>query len=155
MNLFQILDINCSDQGIASIVAIAKTIITIIQWGIPIVLIIMGSIDMFKAVSSGDEKTTKEAKDKFIKRLIYAVVAFLIPFIISLIFSLVGSIFGNATGGDAVTASNTVSQFFQCWNNNNVQSNADEQKVACQWANGNTSYNVDLSTCVSGGGTVQ
>ena len=76
--MFQILTCSSSMQVVVNAI---QAILTFIRWGIPIVLIILGSIDMFKAMASGDEKKSQEARKTFIRRLIYAVVAFLIPFI--------------------------------------------------------------------------
>lgn len=118
MNLIQILEvpIDCSKGDISIVIIAIKTVFTLIQWAIPLVLIIMGTIDMFKAMSSGDEKVTKEAQQKFIRRLIYAVVAFLIPFIISLIFTFVGNM---TSTSDKVDLS-SFNQFMACWSGKNV-----------------------------------
>ena len=121
MNLFQILDATCSTQ-MQTLIGAVKFILTLIRWAIPIVLIIMGSIDMFKAMASGDEKKAKEAQKTFIRRLIYAVVAFLIPFIISLVFDFIGSTFNNQELQDAAAEGNN---FFVCWNNASSNSSSD------------------------------
>lgn len=109
--MFQILDL-CTEE-MAVVVGAVKTIFTLIQIAIPGVLIVLGTIDMFKAMASGDEKKTKEAQRTFIRRLIYAVVAFLIPFIIRLVFNFVANNIGTEEGKTGQTAYN---QFFACWN---------------------------------------
>ncbi|MBR3720689.1 MAG: hypothetical protein IKN09_03000 [Clostridia bacterium] len=108
--MFEILDLCTSEMQV--VVAFVKTIFTLIQIAIPGVLIVLGTIDMFKAMASGDEKKTKESQQKFIRRLIYAVVAFLIPFIIRLVFNFVSN---NINTGDT-TASSAYEEFFSCWN---------------------------------------
>lgn len=70
--------------------------ITLIQVFIPIILIILGMLDMGKAVTSNDEKTMKEAQGRLIKRVIYAVVVFLIVALVKLVVGVVGDI--NADG---------------------------------------------------------
>ena len=60
MNLFQILEEVACEGDILTIVSAIKFIFTLIQWAIPCVLIVLGTIDMFKAMTSGDEKATKE-----------------------------------------------------------------------------------------------
>lgn len=60
-------------------------LITILRWGIPIVLIILGTVDVGKAVVSGDDKKQKAAYQTFLKRLIAAVVVFLVPAIVGLV----------------------------------------------------------------------
>ena len=63
----------------------------IIQIGIPIILIIMGSIDLGKAVLSSDDKEIKGATGKLIKRAIAAVAVFFIATIVSLLMGLFGT----------------------------------------------------------------
>ena len=111
MNLFQTLENICTGD-VQTVVAAVKTVFTLIQWAIPCVLIVLGTVDMFKAMTSGDEKATKEAQKKFIRRLIYAVVAFLIPFIISLVFTFVGKMIDDDAAQQGKT---TYDNFFGCW----------------------------------------
>ena len=56
---------------------------------IPIVLIIMGSIDFMKATVAGKEDDIKKAQSTFIKRLIAAVIVFLVPLITNIIMGTV------------------------------------------------------------------
>lgn len=113
MNLFQILaEVPCEDD-IKVVVSAVHFVFTLIQWAIPLVLVVLGTIDMFKAMASGDEKKTKEAQKTFIRRLIYAVVAFLLPFIISLTFTFVGKAVQSDT---AQEGKQTTTNFFECWN---------------------------------------
>lgn len=87
--------------GIASVVGLAKMVIKVLQLVVPIGLIIMGTIDMAKAVIAGDEKKMKEAQKPFIKRIIAAVIVFLIPIIVNMVLSFV------TTGN---------SDWINCWN---------------------------------------
>ena len=144
MNLFQMLAINPCTEELGVVVGAVKTIFTLIQWAIPLVLIVMGTLDMFKAMASGDEKKTKEAKDKFIRRLIYAVVAFLIPFIISLVFRFVGNMFNDNE------ASNTFADFMKCWDGNYGSSN--ERTGYCTYPAGNIAK-VSEKVCKDAGGS--
>lgn len=65
-------------------------IIYIIRIVIPVIIVLLGTIDLGKAVMSGEEKTVKEAQKSFIKRLIYGVAIFFIFVIVEVIFSLLG-----------------------------------------------------------------
>lgn len=113
-NLFQIgvvgnADGNC--QGLGPIVRlIKKGVFPIVQIGIPIVLIVLGTVDLGKAVISSDEKEVKQAQSRLIKRCIYAVAVFFITTIVTLLMSLVAS---GAAGGDG--EANT-SSWANCWN---------------------------------------
>ena len=112
MELFQTLVINCDTTLVKTIITGTKVVFTLIQWGIPLVLIVLCTIDMFKAMASGDEKKTKEVQSTCIRRLIYAVVAFLIPFIIDLVFGFIGNVVADDSAGEAQS---TWSDFFACW----------------------------------------
>lgn len=114
MEMFQILA--CS-QSMEVVVNAIQFILNVIRWIIPIALIILGSIDMFKAMASGDEKKSQEARKTFIRRLIYAVVAFLIPFIITLVFDVVGQVV-NTDNDDISTVNSQNGNFFECWYEN-------------------------------------
>jgi len=128
MDLF-ILDYQSLCEGsIATVVAGVKYVFTLIQWAIPAVLIVLGTIDMFKAMTSGDEKETKTARDKFVKRLIYAVVAFLIPFIVSLVFTFAANVIQDAESGKSA-----VNDFLSCWRD--VETKVEKKK--CYNASGN------------------
>lgn len=105
-NLFQIGTVgeandNCG--GIEPIVRlIKKGLIPIVQIGIPIVLIVLGTIDLGKAVISSDEKEVKGAQSRLIKRCIYAVAIFFITTIVTLLMSIVAK---GADGSETDTTS--------------------------------------------------
>jgi len=147
MNLFQILASVSCDGDILTLVSGIKFVFTLIQWAIPLVLIVLGTIDMFKAMTSGDEKKTKEAQSTFIRRLIYAVVAFLIPFIISLVFSFAGKIISNS-------GKETYDNFFTCWEQASNGSKNDDSKETgrCVWPNDTVSNDVSRENCEQAGG---
>lgn len=73
------------------ILNVVKLILTIIQWVIPIVLILMGTIDLVKAVTQGKEDDIKKGQKTLITRAIAAVLIFLVPIIVSVIMGLIGS----------------------------------------------------------------
>ena len=77
--------------GISEADGLAKMVIKVLQIAVPIGLIVMGTIDMAKAVIAGDEKKMKEAQKPFIKRIVSAVIVFLIPYIVSVVVGLVTS----------------------------------------------------------------
>lgn len=92
----------CGELG--PIINLLKSVLAIIQWGIPILLIIMGSIDLGKAVLASDDKEIKGATGKLMKRAIAAVAVFFIPMIVNLIIGMVGDAKVNEGG------------FVTCWN---------------------------------------
>lgn len=96
--------------GVSQIVALAKMVIKVLQIAVPIGLIVMGTIDMAKAVIAGDEKKMKEAQKPFIKRIIAAIIVFLIPIIVNMVLSFV------TTGN---------SEWIDCWNKSEWNSAID------------------------------
>jgi hypothetical protein len=93
---------------LAPVISFLKAILGIIQWGIPILLIIMGSIDLGKAVMASDDKEIKGATSKLIKRAIAAVAVFFIPMIVNLLINMVSD-------SDAATTSGGQKSFIDCW----------------------------------------
>lgn len=105
LDLFQIADDAC--QGLLPIVkVIRKGVFPIIQIGIPIILIILGTVDLGKAVISSDDKEVKAAQGRLIKRILYAVVIFFVVTIVTVVFNLLG----NADSEDV-----TVGDWRACW----------------------------------------
>ncbi len=77
-------------EGIEEIISLVKKILTILQIGIPIVLLIFGTIDLGKAVMAGDEKEIKTATSTLLKRAIAAVAVFLLFTIVMIVTKWVG-----------------------------------------------------------------
>jgi len=102
------------DQNLKPIVTFIRSIINIIQLLIPIGLIIMGCIDLGKAVLSSDDKEIKQATSKLIKRAIAAVAVFFLVFIVKLVMNLVAES-GENTGGNS---------WLDCWNNSGPSGNS-------------------------------
>ena len=109
MSLVQNLDSAAGPcQGFGFVVRIIKNgLFPILQIGIPIILIVLGTLDLAKAVISSDDKAVKEAQSKLIKRCIYAILVFFIVTLINLLFNMVGNITGNEA----------LERWSQCWNN--------------------------------------
>ena len=113
MSLVQVLDtVNTEGpcHGFGFIVRIIKNgLFPILQIGIPIILIVLGTLDLAKAVISSDDKAVKEAQSKLIKRCIYAILVFFIVTLINLVFTMVGNIAGDSAPG--------LTDWSQCWSN--------------------------------------
>lgn len=76
---------NCPRELKPIIVFIKKVAVNSLQFIIPILLIIMGSIDMTKAVMSNDEKIMRDATSKLIRRIIAAVLFFFVTTIVTIV----------------------------------------------------------------------
>ena len=63
-------------------------IINIIKVGAPVLLIVLGMMDMAKGVMAQKEDEIKKAQGLFVKRLIAGVLVFLVFVVVELVFSL-------------------------------------------------------------------
>jgi cell division protein FtsW (lipid II flippase) len=94
------------------IISIIKTVLNIVRFAVPLVLIVIGTFDIFKAVVASKEEEIKAAQKLLIKRVVYAVIIFLIPTIVMLILNIVSNT--KDTDGNNLTDEN---DFWSCWNN--------------------------------------
>ena len=89
LDLFQIMDDACG--GLLPVVQfIRKGVFPVIQIGIPILLILFGTIDLGKAVMSQDDKEIKGATSKLIKRAIMAVAVFFVVTLVTVVMGWLG-----------------------------------------------------------------
>ncbi|HIT37106.1 MAG TPA: hypothetical protein IAB59_01335 [Candidatus Onthousia faecipullorum] len=109
--MFQILDVmvnfesNCS--GLDSIIRVIKEgVFPIVQIAIPIILIVLCTLDLGKAVIGSDDKENKKLLKRIVRRLVYALILFFLVTVINLIFTMVGSI----------TENETLIRWSNCWN---------------------------------------
>ena len=61
-------------------------IIYVVRIVIPVIIILLGTLDLGKAVMAGEDKKIKEAQKTFIRRLIYGVAIFFIFIIVNHFF---------------------------------------------------------------------
>lgn len=99
--------LTCSDSNLLSIVQIVKKIVTFVTILVPIILIVIGTFDLLKAVTASKEDEIKAAQKLLIKRVIYAILIFLIVPILNLIF-------GVFKPGD-VSGSTYTTEWYDCW----------------------------------------
>ena len=69
---------------------VVGTIITIIQYAIPVIIVLLGTIDLGKAVMAGKDDEIKAAQKMLIKRVIYGVVVFFVVVVVRAIFTGIG-----------------------------------------------------------------
>ena len=101
------LDVDCT--GLMPVIKFIKNgIIPIIQIGIPIILIILGMLDLGKAVVAGKEDEIKKNQQMLVKRAISAVAVFFVVTLVTLVFGLFAS--SGTAGEDTYEDSWT-----ECW----------------------------------------
>ena len=86
-----------------------SAVVNIIKIIVPIFLIVLGMLDMGKAVMTNDEKVMKEAQGRLIKRVVYAIIVFFIVAIVQFLVSILGEKGATGTGklDDSKTACTT------------------------------------------------
>lgn len=104
LDLFQIGAIDSCNGLLPIVKVIKKGLFPIVQLGIPILLIVLGTFDLGKAVISSEEKEVKAAQSRLIKRFIYAALVFFVATIVSVLMSIVSQ------GGEGDTTS-----WENCW----------------------------------------
>lgn len=80
----------CTNSGILSTILFIKRLLELICIGVPIILIIMSSIEVSKIVLNPDPKVVKGVTSRVIHKMLGAVGVFFIPGIVSLFLGLVG-----------------------------------------------------------------
>lgn len=98
LDLIQIMDTDPCNGLLPIVQFIRNGVFPIIQIGIPILLIIMGSIDLGKAVMSSDDKEIKGATSKLIKRVLMAVAIFFVVTLVTIVMNLFGTVDSDDTG---------------------------------------------------------
>lgn len=93
----------CEDS--ISIWKFVGQIVNILKIVIPVIIILLGTLDLGKAVMAGKEDDIKKAQSMLIKRIIYGVAIFFVTTIVQVVFGLVAG-----SGEDA----DTTNKCFQC-----------------------------------------
>ena len=87
----EITDAGSFCNSLAPVLGIVGWVILGIKIVVPIILIVVGMIDLAKAVTQNDEKKVKEAQQLLVKKAISAVLVFLVATIVGVLMILVGS----------------------------------------------------------------
>ena len=110
MDLVNILKVSwdwCSQPGVKGVFHLVKSVVEIIRYLIPIILIVLTTIDIINKVINPDEK---EGQKKIMNRLIAAVIVFFIPLFIKFVFQVVD--WGQGQDG---SYNNAESGLRKCW----------------------------------------
>ena len=96
MDLIQVLEITCStdvssccsDYGIATYLYIIKKALNMIQMIVPIILIVMGTIQLVKMMIDPEDKGGK-GKKNFLNKFVAAGIIFLMPFAVNVLLGII------------------------------------------------------------------
>lgn len=91
--------LDCS-ANLKPIMSIVGWIIFLIQMGIPIVLIVLGMLDLGKAVIASKEDEIKKAQKAFGKRFLYAAAVFLVVWAVRLVLGWLPKLFDEKDVGN-------------------------------------------------------
>lgn len=106
--LDSIVNVDSACYGFDFLVRIIKDgVFPILQIVIPIILLVLCTLDLGKAVLSSDDKENKKLLKRIVRRLVYAILIFFFITVLNLIFTMVGNI----------TDNDTLVRWSQCWNN--------------------------------------
>ena len=86
-----ILDAGEVCSGLAPVLRIVGIVVWGIKVGVPIILIVVGMIDLARAVTEKSDDKIKEAQNKLIKRAIAAVLVFLVVSFVGILMELIGA----------------------------------------------------------------
>lgn len=81
----------CPDFLLPVVKFLKIVVFNTLQIFVPIILILMGTIDLVKAVASSDDKATKDATSKFIKRALTAILIFFVTTIVNIVMNMLAS----------------------------------------------------------------
>lgn len=98
LGLFFLATNGCSignpPADISGFMSVFRLVITVIQYAVPVALILWGSIDLFKSITTGKDDEIKKKQTLLFKKVLSAVIVFLLPWLIFTIMSLLGVSFG-------------------------------------------------------------
>lgn len=87
----------CSQNGVRHVLHIFGYLVFALKIAVPLLLVIMGSMDFAKALVDSDDKAMKDALAKLIKRIIAGIIIFFLPTIFNFLLGLIDGVSENQT----------------------------------------------------------
>lgn len=84
------------NANLKPIMTLVGWVVFLIQIGIPIILIVLGMIDLGKAVIASKDDEVKKATKAFGKRVLYAVAVFCVVWLVKMVLSWVPNLVNDA-----------------------------------------------------------
>lgn len=106
--LDSIVNVDSACYGFDFLVRIIKDgVFPILQIVIPIILLVLCTFDLGKAVIGSDDKENKNILKRIVKRLVCAILIFFFVTVVNLFFTMIGNI----------TDNEDLIRWSECWNN--------------------------------------
>lgn len=103
-----IVDVESNCYGFDPVIRVIKDgLFPIVQIAIPIILIVLCTFDLGRAVIGSDDKENKKIIKRLLRRCVYAILIFFMVTFINLIFTMIGTITENVA----------LEKWSECWNN--------------------------------------
>lgn len=96
----------CTNPDVLRAIYFCISLINVVRIIIPIGLIIMGTVDLSKAIIASEEKNQKGVINLFIKRIIYAALVFAVPLIVYLSMTFIDDVTDKDDYLDCITNAN-------------------------------------------------
>lgn len=93
------------NEDLQMILNVVISILEILNFLVPIVLIVLCTIDIFKIIVSKKEDEIKKLRKGVIMKIVYAILIYLIPYLVPFIFRLV----------DNILPMEYDESWYQCW----------------------------------------
>ncbi len=109
--------ISCGNvKGIPKGVAIlSRNVVKTIKFLVPVILIVLGIVDMLRATTANDEKAMKEATGKFIRRIIAAVLVFFVVALIQFVIKLLANASSQTGNSEVNDTANNITKCISCF----------------------------------------
>lgn len=105
--LDEVINVESECLGFEPIIRVIKDgVFPVIQLLIPIILVVLCTFDLGKAVISSDDKENKKTLKRILRRCIYALLLFFLITVINLVFTMV----------DNITENEDLIRWSNCWN---------------------------------------
>ena len=86
---------NCEELLGDDVIEIIDDLMKIIRIAVPILLIVFGMTDFLRATFSNSEENIKKDRDRFIKRIIAAIIVFIVPIFVDLVLHLANKVWSD------------------------------------------------------------
>lgn len=94
---------NCGDLFSDKLVKKINNVMNIIRIAVPILLIIFGIVDFFKATFDNNEDEMKKDRERFIKRIIAAIIVFLVPLFVNLVLDVANIVWSDINSDTCIS----------------------------------------------------